>query len=432
VRVRQILSRAVKVATIVAAVSLAGDVTTGCSGPECSLSGGCGLDFGITCESGFATTAAHCDITYDTGGAHETCSGTRTYEKSGKTYTFHSDGGSVTVEGLGTATCARGGGAMPGVGPGTGGQMCFGGEAFCSGACVHLDTDALNCGTCGNVCSGACLAGHCLPKPSVLASGHGAGVGLAVDDANAYWTEETGIMKVALAGGTATHLVTDVNASALVVDATNVYWTKRDVSGAVMKVPIQGGSPTTIASGQGFPWGIAVDATSVYWTTDSTVMRASLDGGAVVTLASGQSGPEGIAVDANNVYWTTNDSVMMVPRGGGATVRLATGQDSPRVVAVWGANVYWASGNVFGHPTIMSLPTSGGTPTTLGEGAEGVAVDATGVYWTDPYNGMIRRAPLDGGSVTVLAGGQKDARAIAVGATNVYWITADGISYLPK
>jgi DNA-binding beta-propeller fold protein YncE len=58
------------------------------------------------------------------------------------------------------------------------------------------------------------------------------------------------------------------------VDATSVYWANNG-GGTVMKVPISGGTPTTLASGQTTPWGIAVDATSVYWTNygGGTVMK---------------------------------------------------------------------------------------------------------------------------------------------------------------
>lgn len=51
-----------------------------------------------------------------------------------------------------------------------------------------------------------------------------------------------------------------------------VYWTD-GCSGTVMSVPLAGGTPTTLASGQ-TPTDIAVDGSSVYWTNNGgTVMK---------------------------------------------------------------------------------------------------------------------------------------------------------------
>ena len=57
------------------------------------------------------------------------------------------------------------------------------------------------------------------------------------------------------------------------VDSENVYWTDYGNAcssspacrGSVMKLPLAGGTPTTLASGRVGPTWIAVDATRVYW-----------------------------------------------------------------------------------------------------------------------------------------------------------------------
>ena len=103
-----------------------------------------------------------------------------------------------------------------------------------------------------------------------------------------------------------------------------------------MKVALGGGTPVMLATGASaaeVPWDVTVDADAVYWSTynsPGTVMRAPLAGGTPATLAQGQNGPRNIAVVGASAYWinlwifgNNTGAVLTAPVAGGTPAPLA-------------------------------------------------------------------------------------------------------------
>jgi hypothetical protein len=278
-------------------------------------------------------------------------------------------------------------------------------------AAPPVDGALTNDGTCAFACAGVCSAGRCQ--------------------------------------------VTVVSApvSDFAVSGAYVYWTAFQ-DGVVMRVPVDGGSPTTVASGRAGAFRIAVDATSVYYTVsmtypdlpDGAIVKVPLSGGSQTTLASTRSSPLAITLDAQNVYWTAmtpdylahpvqgTGTVMKVPLNGGPATVLATGLAEPLAIAVTASHVYWTDPN-----GIMTVPITGGTPVTLPTGNQpnGFTVDTTRIYWTGdviggPSSEAIRKMDFAGGSVVTLASWDYYAGplSVAVDASSVYWVNRQGLQGL--
>ena len=247
--------------------------------------------------------------------------------------------------------------------------------------------------------------------------------------------------------------------SGIAVHKGVVYWTDYTAAGTVMSEPAAGGPITTIAINQDWPYAIAVDDDNVYWTnydgqyapgggsgTSGTVMKMALTGGGTpIALASNLQGPTAIAIDATNVYFAqsvggTIKSVPIASTGSGPVTVLATAQ-TPYGIAVQNNVVYWTNyGGITGptgnsYASVMSVSNSGtGTPAILttatnAEGAYGIAVNATTIFFTAQNNTgnatEVESLAIGGGNPTVLASGQLQATGIAIDGTSIYWTDWD-------
>jgi hypothetical protein len=296
---------------------------------------------------------------------------------------------------------------------------CPPGQTLCGGVCTDTSSDMNNCGHCANPCrptapsTGGCLQGLCV---MTLASGSPyIPEGVAADDTNVYWT----------AGGAGTPFPTP--------------------EGIVMKVPINGGTPVTLDTPEGYPIGIAVDQSNVYYeqtpldvdagqfSTFSVVMNVPIAGGSSSTLAVNQDAASNLAADNGSAYWTTSviptGTVVSASPSGGTVATLAANQSQPTALTISDGTIYWVDEDPSG--AIVSLPLAGGQPTTLLAGAvwaNGICTDSSSVYWSsfpggvmgDSSNGQVESLGLGGGNPITLATGLPTPAGIVTDSSSLY------------
>jgi outer membrane protein assembly factor BamB len=238
---------------------------------------------------------------------------------------------------------------------------------------------------------------------------------VAVDATNVYFvvrgdgggTPST-IMSVPIAGGSASTLASSPSllTGPFVAGPSQVYW----VDGAIESVPKTGGTVTTVLPGVE-AGALAVDATNLYWSAIDGLHKMPLAGGSDTLLGIpfdpepellGPVAATALAVDGANVYYAMNSlagpgSVGYIPIAGGTPTVLASGRIGDLMaIVIDDRNVYWVEGyGTIQQGAIAAVPKTGGQVTVLVTGLSdpmAVAADGTGVYLPDLARGISKIA----------------------------------------
>ena len=150
-----------------------------------------------------------------------------------------------------------------------------------------------------------------------------------------------------------------------------LYWAtfgEYGLTGALRRVPIAGGKPTTLWTGTAVN-AVLIRGASAYVADDRTVSAVPLSGGRPRTLVKDLRSAHGLAVDDTYLYVTdrgdayhaSNDSgsVLRVPLAGGKPEQLAGPVRWPTVVGVDDDRVYFMGDD---SGDVWAIPKAGGTP----------------------------------------------------------------------
>ena len=111
---------------------------------------------------------------------------------------------------------------------------------------------------------------------------------------------------------------------------------------------------------------------------------------------------------------------------------LATNQQGARGIAIDDTFVYWTAQT---DGKVLKMPLGGGSPTVLASNQGepyAIAVDATYVYWTNSTAGTVMRVPIGGGSPSLVVSDSAVSANLAVDATSVYFVGGNKLMKAPK
>jgi len=277
-------------------------------------------------------------------------------------------------------------------------------------------------------------------------------------DANSVYFRAGGIMKTPIDGtpdgGAPVRIATagDPGVSSprsLLVEGSSVYWYEAaqtrvspSFPGLVQKAPVDGvdSTPVPVATDLGTLRSFAVNRSAVFWSDDeSGILSAPLTGipkGGAPTAINVTLTPKLLASNGSTLLLAGETSLASMPVTGGPAELLASGLLSVQAVALDAKDAYFAAaGSSYSGTTTTTynydgsvgrVPLSGGPPVTISNAIpDGIALDSSGLYWSDAddKSAYIRKLPHGASTPTLLVqdGSHGRFQALSVDAKNVYF-----------
>jgi hypothetical protein len=346
-------------------------------------------------------------------------------------------------------------------------------EASCD---ADVATDPANCGRCGHDClGGGCTGGAC--EPVLLYSGN-TPTSIVVDGPTLFVTVNSSdapfgfVLRCSTTDCAAdyTMFATDqLNPWFAVQQGGSIYWADfagDDASveaGSVAGCPTDGGCPEAGAvvytpKGAGFDasdatgvgvtlLGLAADSTYLYWAAgfgdDGAVFRCvpSECAATLARLGTTFGVPFALAVDPSYLFWIDigpNEVVRcaLPACGGGPEIFTDIALSGLKLdisgLAIHGGNVYWTQG--VGEGGVFQCPTTGcgAGPKVIAKGQAYpifIAVDDSGIYWSNYSEGTVLRCPLAGCEKPTPVARTPYPFAITLDPVSIYYTSSPGLYY---
>jgi len=243
-----------------------------------------------------------------------------------------------------------------------------------------------------------------------------------------------------------------------VVHGEDIYWIEENPlvapQGRWLKRATATGDVTVLAEGTAcLPWttdDLVIDGMHAYWATSTcepsgggtwTITSIPLTGGSASTLFTTTAAIVGLGSDATSLYWEewspqppSDMFVKKLAKLGGVPQTLLLFSESQSMAIGFGGGLVTMNGfvyfsdasptNTFGY-RLKQVPVNGGSATLLLDVPSGapvfsMTVDNANLYWSD--RSTVNAMSLQGGGRSTLASGQDSPMAVALDATNLYWL----------